>query len=144
MAVNTIGEFEYRALGALGVAGVYAYEALIPNAQARRFFAGEFWIDTGYDDPADFPWGVEGAEAYNARVYVTKIRASRAFPNGTAGVFSIDATPVFSANPVVGAGGAAQSRRIQIHCQAYVHGVPYMGDTDWYAIEQVQWGLYRQ
>ncbi len=122
--------------------GLYAYQ---PNVDPGEMFAGEFIIDTGYDDPVSWTVGVQAAEVYAARVYPKTGIVSAPGPGASqfAAAWRIAATPVWSINlyqvPAVG----VRLQRVLIACTAYARGPWSAASGQWQELTSVDWTLYR-
>ena len=141
MAVNRIGWFDSVATSSHGTIGCYKYV----HGTTGDLFAGDFYIDTGIDDPVDWAPGIQGAMIYGARVYMANSRINPSQPAGTAGgTWRIKATPMWSSTGYVQPGpSVANLRRIVIHCEAYLVNPPSSAANAYYLMDQVAWTLYK-
>jgi hypothetical protein len=143
MARNLRGEYVQVTLGTPPRAvGAYVYSANSQGAEWFGYYAGEFWIDTGIDDPTPGA-NVQGAEIWGARVYSRTGYLRGGLVNGApAGIWRIKATPCWSAQHYVNGVGQYKAR-VWIHCEVYFVNPPATGDGWWYALGEVDWTLYR-
>lgn len=123
--------------------GTNAYNQLVGDE--GDLYAGDFFIDTGYNDPVDYPAGVQGAEIYGARVYYGGGIISGSPPAGSStGQWRLKGTPVWTATGTVLPGTQTVSRRIFIHVEAWVKGAFRRGTVNgWEMLTAVSWSLYR-
>lgn len=139
-----IGTFNYASgVSTYGTAegGLFTYA---PGNARTEYFAGEFTIDTGYDDPVAWTLGVQAAELYSARVYG---RTGTIYPDPGSGIYMgdwrIEATPVWSnsfyTNPVP----SVQSSRVYIRCRAWLANPVSNAEGSWQRLDTVDWTLYR-
>jgi hypothetical protein len=136
------GGFKGGAAGITPPGGGYSYLAglLLPH-----YFAGIFFIDTGYDDPVLWTAGVQAAEVYGARVYAT---AGTIAPAQAAGVYTgkwhIEATPVWQSKFWVSPhGNTTTQKRILIKCECYLLEPVSTTASAWQRLESADWSLYR-
>lgn len=122
--------------------GTYTYQADVLFA---HYFAGAFFIDTGYDDPVLWSSGVEAAEVYGARVYGT---SGTIFPSAAGGAYSGDwrivATPVWVSKFYVSPSSEpVTQRRIWIRCDCYLTNPISVSAGAYQRLNTVEWTLYR-
>ena len=124
--------------------GAYQHPAGTQTGWWIGHYAGEFFINTGFDDPVPHTPGLEGAEVWGARVYsrISYLRGN-ILPNGAAtGSWRIKATPLWSAQHYVAIPGTPVNRVI-IHCEVWLSEPPNTSDGMWYSLNEVAWTLYR-
>jgi hypothetical protein len=143
MAQNPNYTFTSAALGIIAPGGAVTYAS--PNVMGvGPFYAGEYFIDTGYDDPVAWAAGQDLAKLYQARVYgnsgtvyIAGIGAST-YTNK----WTFDAVPVWSSNfSTLPALGAVQ-QRVFIRVRAFVTDPQFTASGDGYRLNTCNWGLY--
>ena len=121
--------------------GAYSYA---PNKTRAEYFAGEFTIDTGYDDPVAWTAGVQAAEIYGARVYG---RTGTIYPspgsNVHMGEWRIEANPIWSNSFYTYPSAGVQSSRVLIRCRAWIANPVSIANNSWQRLDTVDWSLYR-
>lgn len=135
------GGFSAGAAGITSPGGAYAYSA---GAGYPHYFAGQFFIDTGYDDPVLWTTGVDAAEVYGARVYAKTGTISPA-PGASVytGRWHIVAHPVWDAKFWTSPTPVATQQRIFIRCDAYLLEPVSEADGSYQRLDSVDWSLYR-
>lgn len=142
MAIPT-GLFLLGGAGLSSPGGAFSYlEATVqPN-----YFAGTFFIDTGYDDPGSWYAGLQAAEIYGARVYGATGTISPSGPGaGTyTGRWQITASPVWSSKfYVVPHSNPIGQQRVLIRCDAWLCEPISTAVGAYQRLESVDWTLYR-
>lgn len=122
--------------------GSYSYAA---GTTQSMFYAGTFFIDTGYDDPVLWTVGVDCAEVYAARVYANHGTVSPAqAPDTYLGKWNIVATPVWSTKfwglPTT---NTPIQKRVLIRCDVYLSEPVSNNAGDYQVLDTVDWSLYR-
>lgn len=122
--------------------GAFAYAA---GASYPQYYAGTFFIDTGYDDPVLWTSGVDAAEIYGARVYGTAGAMSSSPAAGTLmAEWRLTATPMWAAKLYVTPHSIEPTqRRVHIQVDAYLVTPYTSAATHWYRLNNVNWSLYR-
>lgn len=137
------GGFSLGAAGITSPGGAYAYGA---NSAFPHYFAGIFFIDTGYDDPVQWTTGVDAAEIYGARVYANSGTHSPAgAPAGTyLGKWHLVAEPVWQSKfYVTPHANNIQQRRVLIRVDAYLLEPISEANNSYQRLDTVDWSLYR-
>lgn len=143
------GGFAAGAAGISSPGGAYSYAATpawAPGAGGYpQFYAGTFFIDTGYDDPVLWTTGVQAAEVYAARVYAASGVASPAPAAGTyTGKWRIAATPVWEAKFwATPHSNTTTQKRVLIQCDVYLSEPLSLSDGAFQRVDSVAWSLYR-
>lgn len=133
----------FDAVGTMGSGiGTYSYQA---GAAYPHYFAGTFFIDTGYDDPVIWTTGVDAAEVYAARVYgASGSIGPSASPGTFAGDWRIEASPVWVAKFYVTPAPAGSTQaRILIKCDVYLASPVSTAAGAYQILNSVNWSLYR-
>ena len=129
-------------LPGIGTTGVMMHAAGSPTT--GDYFAGEFFIDTGYNDPVDFTGGVQGAELYIARVYG---KSGNHIPSrgasGYVNLWRIESTVLFGAAFYETPATAEALRRVYIRCRAYASNPAVTSAGSWSLLNVIEWALYR-
>lgn len=136
------GIFWLAGAGITSPGGAHSYAAglVLPN-----YYAGTFFIDTGYDDPGSWTAGLEAAEVYGARVYGATGTHSPAEAAGVyTGKWQVIPTPVWSSkfwafphsNPI-------GQQRVLIKCECWLAEPVSTGIDAWQRMETCDWTLYR-
>lgn len=135
------GGFSPGSAGIGGGGGAYGYVA---GAGYPEYFAGSFFIDTGYDDPVAWTTGVDAAEIYGARVYGASGTIN---PDPGAGVYvggwRVQASPCWETAFFTAPAANARAQRVFIKCDVYVHAPVSTAINAWQRLESVNWSLYR-
>jgi hypothetical protein len=122
--------------------GAYGYLA---GTVQSMYYAGTFFIDTGYDDPVTWTAGTECAEIYNARVYGASGNYNPSAGAGTyVGKWNINATPVWSSKfwqaPHSNTSG---QQRVLIKCDVWLSEPVSTASGAWQRLDSVAWTLYK-
>ena len=136
------GLFTLGGAGITSPGGAYTYDA---GAVLPQYFAGSFFIDTGYDDPVTWTTGVEAAEVYGGRVYGA---TGTAIPAGSAGDYAgrwqLKVTPVWSSKFwFLPHSNTINQKRIYLMCDVYLMEPVSTADGAYQRLETVNWSLYR-
>lgn len=109
------------------------------------YFAGTFFIDTGYDDPVLWLSGADPAEMYAGRVYGTDSFVSPAVAATTfLADWNIVATPVWAAKHYATPhSNTLTQRRIYLKCDVWVSNPVSTADGSFQRLNNVAWSLYR-
>jgi hypothetical protein len=136
------GNFTNGGAGITSPGGAIAYEAGVDFPQ---YFAGTFYIDTGYDDPVLWTTGVDAADVYGARVYIITSTHSPAQAAGTyIGSWNVVATPMWKAKHwALPHSNTPTQARVFIKCDCYVSEPVDKGAGAFQRAETDNWSLYR-
>lgn len=135
------GGFLTSAAGITGPGGAYSYVAA---AGYPHYFAGSFFIDTGYDDPVLWTTGVEAAEVYGARVYgATGIISPNPGGSVYVGKWNVVATPVWQDKFYTSPAPNQRQQRILIRCDCYLLEPVSEVNGSYQRLDSVNWSLYR-
>lgn len=136
------GLFTLTGAGISSPGGAFSYLAGTVQAQ---YFAGHFFIDSGYDDPVIWTTGVDAAEVYGARVYGKTSTHSPAQAAGTfLGKWNIVATPMWQAKHwATPHSNVLTQARVIIKCEIYLSEPVDTTAGAYQRLETVDWSLYR-
>lgn len=136
------GSFSLNAAGISGAGGAFTYDA---GSVRPQYYAGTFFIDTGYDDPVVWTTGVDAAEVYQGRVYASSGTHFVGQPAGTyTGKWLIAATPVWTAKHwAVPHSNQMTQQRIWLKCDVYLTEPFSTSSGTWFRMDAVDWSLYR-
>lgn len=136
------GNFTNGGAGITSPGGAIAYQSGVAFPQ---YFAGTFFIDTGYDDPVLWTTGVDAAEVYGARVYIATDTHSPAQAAGTyLGKWNVVATPVWQAKHwAYPHSNTPKQKRLLIKCDVYLTEPVDTSAGAYQRGETCDWSLYR-
>lgn len=123
--------------------GAFTYRA---GTVQPEYFAGTFFIDTGYDDPVAWTSGQPAAELYGARVYgASGVHSPAVGAANPAGKWLVNATPVWSSHFFeLPHSNTTQQQRVYIRCDCYLSDPVGTALGDYQRLDSVAWTLYRQ
>lgn len=137
------GGFVVGGAGITAPGGAYTYAG---GATYPQYYAGTFFIDTGYDDPVTWTSGVDCAEVYGGRVYaVTSTNVVGSPEAGTyLGKWDIAVTPVWEAKQwATPHSNTSLQRRVWLMCEVFYREPLSTASGNSYRLDSVNWSLYR-
>lgn len=104
--------------------------------------AGDFYIDTGYDDPGGASGNLAAARAnYGCQVFPLGASAAP-FDGAYPAQIRITAEPCFQGTYTPGAGITDRAARVWIHCSVWIQA-GRAANNDFVELTNVSWALYK-
>ena len=116
--------------------------AVMPGAALGFLYAGDFMLNTGYDDPAGASNNLGAArELYSAQVFASSATLNKNAGGSASAEFRITAEPTLGST-ITSAGSVTTVARVWLKCNVWIEP-DFADNLDYVELTSVAWALYR-